>query len=174
MKKVYVIQMHTGTIFSKIVKFVTRYNYSHIAISFNKNCDYIYNFGRKDPDSILNAGFVMENKTGKFFQKFKNTKCRIFEVEITDNQYNELVRIIKHMKKNEEIYKYDYLGVFLRFLGIPISFRNRYVCSYFVAQLLEEADVCNFDKETFFVNPRDFENINGFNLIYTGSYSSYK
>lgn len=174
MRKIYLIQMHTGTIFSKVVKFVTRYSYSHIAISFNKNCDYIYNFGRRNPDSILDAGFVMENKSGRFFKKFKNTRCRIYEVEVTDKQYEDLIKIVKYMKKNKDIYSYDYLGVFLRFLKIPVTFKNKYVCSYFVAELLEEANVYDFDKKTCFVCPRDFENIDGSNLIYSGRYLLYR
>lgn len=174
MKKVYVIQMHTKTIPSRIVRLFTRYKYSHVAISLNKNCDYIYSFGRKNLYSILNGGFVMENKYGKFFKRFRDTKCRIYEISVSDEQYHNLVRIIKYMKKNSDSYGYDYLGIVLRYLRIPITFKNKYVCSYFVAQLLEDANVCRFNKKTFFVNPRDFENINGFNLIYTGKYALYK
>ena len=150
------------------------YNYSHVAISFSKNCNYIYSFGRKNLYSILDGGFVMENKSGKFFKRFKDTKCKIYEVEVTNKQYNDLVKIIKYMKKNKDIYSYDYLGIILRFLGIPITFKNKYVCSYFVAQLLEEANVYDFDKKTCFVSPRDFENMDGFNLIYTGKYELYR
>ena len=49
------------------------------AISFDKNCNTIYSFGRKKFDSILNAGFSIENKRGKFYRKFKETLCRIYE-----------------------------------------------------------------------------------------------
>lgn len=174
MKKIYVIQMNTKTIPSRIISLFTMYKYSHVAISFNRNCDYIYSFGRKKLYSILNGGFTMESKTGSFFKKFNDTKCRIYELEVTDRQYNDLVRIIRYMKKNKDIYGYDYLGIILRYLRIPITFKNKYVCSYFVADLLQEVNVCNFDKKVCFVKPRDFENINGLNLIYNGDYALYK
>lgn len=174
MRKIYIIQMNTKTIPSRIISLFTMYKYSHVAISFNKNCDVTYSFGRKNLYSIFNAGFVMENKSGKFFRKFKDTKCRIYEIEVDNKQYNDLIRIIKHMKKNDDIYGYDYLGIILRYLRIPITFKNKYVCSYFVAQLLEEANVYNFDKETFFINPKDFERLDGLNLIYTGKYALYR
>ena len=174
MKKIYIIQMHTKTIPSKIIRIFTRYKYSHVAISFNRNCDVTYSFGRTNLYSILNAGFVMETKSGKFFKKFKDTKCRIYELEVTNEQYNDLVRIIKYIKKNKDNYSYDYLGIILRYLKIPVTFQNKYVCSYFIAQLLEEANIYNFEKETFNVRPKDFEKINGFNLIYTGKYLSYR
>ena len=174
MKKIYVIQMDTKTIPSRIVSLFTMYKYSHVAISFNKNCDYIYSFGRRSLYSILNGGFTMESKTGSFFKKFKNTKCRIYEIDVSDTQYDNLIKIIKYMKKHKEIYRYDYLGIIFRYLKIPVTFKNKYVCSYFVAQLLEDAKVYSFDKETYFVKPCDFENINGFNLIYSGKYVMYR
>ena len=76
--------------------------------------------------------------------------------------------------KNKNCYGYDYLGIVLRYLKIPVTFKNKYVCSYFVAQLLEDAKICDFEKETFNVRPRDFEKVKGFNLIYTGKYALYK
>ena len=174
MKKIYIIQMQTKTIPSRIVKLFTGYGYSHVAISFNKNCDYIYSFGRRGLYSILFGGFTMQKKDGRFFQKYKNTKCRVYEVEVSNQQYNDLVRIIKYMKKNQYDYGYDYLGIVLRFLKVPITFRKKYVCSYFVAELLKEAKVYEFNKRTCFVRPKDFENVDIFNLIYTGKYALYR
>lgn len=174
MKRIYIIQMNTKTLPSRIISLFTMYKYSHVAISFNKNCDVTYSFGRKSLYSILNGGFVIENKSGSFFKKFNDTRCRIYEIDVTNQQYNDLVRIIKYMKRNKDVYSYDYLGIILRYLRIRITFKNKYVCSYFVAKLLEEANICNFDKDTCFIKPKDFERINGFNLIYTGKYVLYR
>ena len=60
MKKIYVILLHTNTIPSKLVRFFTRYKYSHAAISLSRNCDILYSFGRKKIDSIFNGGFVIQ------------------------------------------------------------------------------------------------------------------
>lgn len=172
--KIYIVQMHTKTIPSKIIKVMTRYKYSHMAISFNKKCDKLYSFGRKKYNSIFDSGFVCENKNGEFFKKFKDTKCRIFEVNVTKEQYYNLKKIIKDMKQREEYLKYDYLGICLRYFKIPVSFKNKYVCSYFVAEMLEETEIHKFNKKTCFVEPKDFDNINEFNLIYSGNYLMYR
>lgn len=172
--KIYVIQMHTKTIPSRIIKVMTRYKYSHMAISFNKKCNKLYSFGRKKYNSIFDGGFVCENKNGEFFKKFKDTNCRIYEVNVTKEQYYNLKRIIKDMELHQESLKYDYLGICLRYFRIPISFKNKYVCSYFVAEMLEEVDIHKFNKKTYFVEPKDFENINEFNLIYSGNYLMYR
>ena len=174
MKKIYIIQMHTHTIPSKFIKLFTRYNYSHIAISLDKKCNKIYSFGRKKYNTVLDAGFVEEHKNGKFFTKFKDTNCRIYELEITEKQYRTLKRRINYMKNHEELFKYDYVGIFLRFFKLPVSFKNKYVCSYFVGKLLEDAGICKFNKESFFIEPKDFEKIENLTEVYSGKYLLYK
>jgi len=173
MRKIYIILMHTNTIPSKLVKLFTRYEYSHVGISLDKSCNTIYSFGRKKFNSILNGGFSIEHKTGEFFNKFNKTTCCIYEVKIDEEKYQKVKKILKDMKLHTEIYKYDYLGLIPRYLGIPITKKNRYVCSYFVATILEKTEIYLFDKKTCFVIPKDFENINIFNEIYRGSYKQY-
>ena len=174
MKKIYVVQMSTNTVPARIVSLFTMYKYSHIAISFDKSCDVLYSFGRRNLYLALDGGFTIEKKNGKFFKKFDKTKCRVYEASVTDSQYDYLYNVIGCMKNNQDSYKYDFLGIILRYIGVPITFKNKYVCSYFVAELLKNAKIYEFDKKTCFVEPKDFENIDIFNLIYTGEYSLYK
>ncbi|MBQ2872787.1 MAG: hypothetical protein IJE89_02170 [Bacilli bacterium] len=174
MKKIYVIQMHTKTIPSRFVSFFTMYKYSHVALSFTKDCEVTYSFGRKNLYSFLNGGFVIQYKDGEFFNKFCDTKCRVYEVEITDEQYVSLYNMIEDMKSRQDEYKYDFVGIILRYLKLPVTFENRYVCSYFVAEMLEKSNICEFDKKTCFVKPKDFEKMVGFNEIYTGKYTLYR
>lgn len=65
MKKIYILLMHTKTIPSKIVRFFTRYKYSHVAMSLDKSCEVTYSFGRRKLNSILNGGFNILNKEGE-------------------------------------------------------------------------------------------------------------
>lgn len=174
MKKIYILQMHTNTIPSKFIKLFTRYNYSHIAISFNKTCNKIYSFGRRKYNSVIDAGFVEEHKHGKFFKKFKETNCRIYELIVNEKQYKQLKKKILYMKDHDKLFKYDYIGILLRFFRVPIIFKNKFVCSYFVAKLLEDAKIYKFPKECYFIEPKDFENIDNLNEIYSGKFLLYK
>ena len=128
---------------------------------------------KKKFNSILNGGFSIEHKAGDFFNKFNKTTCRIYEVNITEKQYEEVKNILYNMKKNTEKYKYDYLGIIPRYFGIPLTKKDCYVCSYFIASLLEETKIYIFGKNTCMVIPKDFENIKEFNQIYQESYKLY-
>lgn len=136
-------------------------------------CNLTYSFGRKKVHSIINAGFVEEKKNGEFFSFFNKTKCRIYEISIEEEQYNKLKQIINNMKLETDNFKYDFLGIALRFFHIPITFKNKYVCSYFVADVLERANIYKFNKKTCFIRPKDFENLQGFSKIYEGKYKDY-
>ena len=174
MKKIYVLLMHTKTIPARFIKFITRYEYSHVAISLDKTCETIYSFGRKKVNSILDSGFSIEKKEGEFFKKFNKTRCKIYELEISDEKYENLKEVLKEMELNIDTYKYDFLGIVVRFFKIPVTFKNKYVCSYFVASVLEKSNICKFDKEVCFIKPKDFENIKGMKEIYIGEYKLYK
>ena len=173
MDKIYVLLMHTNTIPSKFVKFFTRYEYSHVAISLEKECKTIYSFGRKSLHNIFNGGFSVQNKKGEFFQKFNNTICKIYEIKVTQEQYQEVKNIINYMENNTSKYKYDFIGIIPRFFKIPITFENKFVCSYFIAYVLDKAQICSFEKDISLVVPKNFENIINASEIYKGKYLKY-
>lgn len=166
--------MHTNTFPAKVIKLATHYPYSHVGLSLEKECHKIYSFGRKNLRSFLNSGFCIEMKNGPFFNLFHETICKIYEIPVTEEQYQKIENILAEMTNQKENYKYDYWGMIPRFIGIPVSFKNRYVCSYFVAHLLEAADIYQFNKPTYFITPKDFDQINTWNKIYEGYYLAYK
>lgn len=173
MKKIFILLMHTNTIPANFVKFFTKHQYSHVAISLTEDCSTTYSFGRRKVNNILNGGFCVHKRDGDFFRKFNRTNCKIYEIEVTDEQYEYIKQRLSHMELNKEKYKYDFLGCGLRWLKIPITFKDRYVCSYFIANVLENANVYKFEKNTSFILPRDFENIYSDAQIYEGSYLTY-
>lgn len=148
MKKIYVLLMHTNTIPAKLIKLATRSEYSHIGLSLDKDCNKVYSFGRKTLRAIWNAGFTVDKKEGEFFKVFNQTKCKIYEIEVTDQQYQNVKDILNDMKLNSKLYKYDFFCLIPRYFGIPVTIKNHYVCSYFVAHVLETAGIHRFNKDT--------------------------
>lgn len=170
MAKIYIVLMHSMTAPAKLVKFATRYKYSHVAIALEKECNTLYSFGRKKPNNPFDGGYSVENRDGGFFKKFPNAVCRVYEWEVSDTQKEALEKILFDMKKTQSIYKYDFLGAFLRFFKIPVQFKNLYTCTSFVAWALEKTGIYSFDIPTMFVIPKHFENIKNLNQIYEGKY----
>ena len=174
MKNIYILLLHTNTIPARIVKLFTRYKYSHVAISLEKDCNTIYSFGRRKVHSIIGGGLSVEKKDGEFFKYFNKTICEIYELEITNEQYNIIKENIKNMEENINNYKYDFLGTFFRYFGIHIRRKNKFVCSFFVGELLEKSGAYKFNKKTCMLKPIDFENLNNSKRIYSGLFKEYK
>ena len=160
--------MHTGTIPGTIIKFITRYKYSHILLSLDNSLTKMYSFGRKNISNPLNAGFIIEDINGEFFHKFNKTSCRIYKLTITCQQYKKLEEILSGFEHHRDQYKYDIIGLLFKCFLIPITREKHYVCSQFVAEVLKEAEIYNFNKPTTLVKPKDFEYIENSLGIYCG------
>lgn len=104
--------MYSPTIPSRLVKLFTKYKYSHVGICLSKDCETIYSFGRKSLHNFFNDGFTIENKNMPFYVKFKQTICRIYELEISLAQYQKIKEKLEYMEQNSKMYKYDFLGIF--------------------------------------------------------------
>lgn len=174
MKKVYILLMHTNTMPSKIIKFFTRYQYTHVGIALEKNCENIYSFGRKKLHSFWTGGFTIEKKHGSFFKYFHKTMCQIYEIDVTKFQFMRLQKILKQMTVQKMRYKYDYFGLILRYFKIPFYRKDRYVCSYFVADVLKQAKIISIQKPSYFIVPKDFTEFPNLNKIYEGQFLKYE
>ncbi len=155
---------------ARLVKIATRYKYSHVAISLEKNCDTLYSFGRKKPNNPFDGGYSVENRHGGFFKKFPNAICKVFEMSVTDEQKQNLTQLLGDMTARQSEYKYDFLGAFLRFLKIPYTAKNRFTCSYFVAWALEKTGIYKFEIPTKNITPKHFSQIPDLIPLYEGKY----
>ena len=59
-------------------------------------------------------------------------------------------------------------------MSLPIKRENHYVCTQFVAKILEKAHIYEFEKSNLLVKHIDFEKIDNSNVIYTGYLNKYK
>lgn len=171
MKHIYLILMHSGTLPATLVRAVTGYPYSHAGLSLSPDCDPFYSFGRRSLYCFLNGGFVCQRGADPFFRRFSNTHCRILALPVTGDQHARLLALLDAFSGEPERYRYDFMGAVLRaLLHRPISFRNRYVCSQFVAELLERADIHHFGKPACMAVPADLAAIPGARERYVGPY----
>lgn len=169
MKNIYIILMDTGTIPSIVIKNVIKYKYSHVALSLDDSYKKLYSFGRRNVHNFLNGGFVTYGIDSEFFKKFHNTECAIYEIKVTEKKYKNLENILNKYEKDMNTYQYDIKGLLTRkFFDNKMVRENYFVCSHFVAEVLKEAGIYKFSKETFEVIPSDFTNLDKAIKIYEG------
>lgn len=170
MKKIYIVLTYTGTILSKIVKIYTRREFSHVSIALDEDLKEMYSFGRLNAYNPFWAGFVHEDLNKGTFKRFKNTKARVYSLEVEEEQYDRVVEVIRDIQNNRFDYNFNILGL----IGVVINYkvkRERYFyCAEFVKYVLEQSNICDLPE---LVKPEDFKEIDNLDVVYNGQLREY-
>ena len=116
----------------------------------------MYSFGRTNPYNPFHGGFVQESPAYGTFKRFKNTKVLVLETEIASDAYTELGQLIQQMMTERAIYHYNYWGLFLAALRIPVKKRNSYYCSEFVKAMVVRMNLPGVEEIPAIVKPMHF------------------
>ena len=173
MKKIYIILTHTGTALSTIIKYYTKDEFSHISISLDENLEEMYSFGRLNPYNPFWGGFVHESIKNGTFKRFKNTRTEIYSLNIENEQYERLEKIIKHFNAYKQKYSFNILGLVCVSIKKKIKRKNNFYCAEFVKHVLKSAGITSGAGLPKIIKPEDFKNIDGLNLEYKGLLKKY-
>lgn len=174
MKKIYIVTTYTGTVLSSVIKNFTKVPYAHVSISLDSSLSPMYAMGRLYPRTPILAGLVQENISEGLYARKPKTSCRVYSLSVTDAQYNNLKKNIDKIWVNRRCYKYDVKGlVRLKINRAKPIRKNKYVCSNFVADLLEYSGIKIFEKPSYSIQPKDFLYNENLELIYEGLLCNY-
>lgn len=171
MKKIYIVLTHTGTTLSKIIKYFTKDEFSHISISLDKPLTQMYSFGRLNPYNPFWGGFVHEKIHEGTFKRFKNTVTLIYSLEITDEEYKIVEHIIAIMNQYHCKYNFNIIGLFAVAIKRKVKFKNSFYCAEFVKYILDESGIKNNLPDI--IKPEDFRKIENLRIIYKGKLQQY-
>ncbi|XZH79184.1 hypothetical protein ACSW8S_20155 (plasmid) [Clostridium perfringens] len=174
MRKIYILTTYTGTTLSYLIKKITDTPYPHVSISIDEMLDEVYSFGRIHYSNPIFAGFVREYIDDGLYKKKKDTMCRVYSICVKDNQYKDIVNMLDYFLDNRKKFKYDSKAL-VRFLyKEPKINENKFVCSQFVAYILESAGVNLFNKGFNSITPLDFYKLSDIQIEYEGLLSQYR
>lgn len=171
MEHIYIMLSATNSMLSTAIGTVTKKKYNHISISFDKELNEVYSFGRLNPNNPFNGGFSREQVTSNFYLK---AECQIYELEVTKLELEKLRSIINRYEENKRYYYYNLLGLITAWLNIPWDRPNTHFCSEFVSTVLIEADVLSNTLIPSITTPHDIVNNLDLSLYYEGHMWQYK
>lgn len=173
MKEVYIVLAHTGTILSKIIKMRTGAEYTHSSIALDKYLNKMYSFGRLHPYIAFIGGFVRESANFGTFKRFYKTEISVYEVSVTDEQYENVCEFIKYIKKHKKEYKFNVLGLLMAGFNKKLEPEKTFYCAQFVKHVLEKSEI-DVEGLPEIIKPEDFKKLNNSKLIYKGKLKEYK
>jgi len=171
LKGIYIVLSHTGTFLSKIIKSFTKDEFSHVSISLDIDAKEMYSFGRLRAYNAFIAGFVHEYINKGTFRRFRNTRAKIYYLEVTNEEYCKVRNIIEKMKEDKEKYKFNILGLFAAGFHKKVKKRSSFYCAEFVKYVLDEAEIKTNLPDV--VKPEDFKRLENLEEIYSGLLRQY-
>lgn len=172
-KQLYIVISQTGTLLSRILKFITGAEYNHASISVSADLKQMYSFGRRHPYNPFWGGFVMESPHTGTFKRFSNTRVVVLAVEISEERYIEICNTLTQMYLQKENYHYNYLGLCLAAFHIRRRKNNCYYCSEFVSAILLKGQVLGIDRLSSIIQPIHFLNL-PHEQLFCGKLSEYR
>lgn len=172
MKNIYIILSQSGTEISKMLKAITKEKYNHSSICINDSFTEFYSFGRKKLNNPLVGGFIIENAFKHVFGKFKTVPCMILKLEITNEQYEKLDKIIKDFIRNKDSLSYAFVTLALADTKYSLVNNSKFFCSQFVAKLLNDINI-KTPKAPEHMHPMDFTKVKGVEKIYEGDLKEF-
>lgn len=171
MRKIYIVLTYSGSLLSRIIRFYTRKEYSHVSIALDEDLSRMYSFGRIHPYNAFVGGFVREGVNFGTFARFKNTTCSIKCLEVEDKQYYDLKRLIRKFEKRKRIYTFNVVGLFAVALNVKVKRTNSFYCAEFVKYALEQSHIVEELPEI--IRPDDFYNLDDSKPVYEGLLRKY-
>ncbi len=172
MKKIYIVLTHTGTVLSQIIKKYTKDEFSHVSIALDFELKEMYSFGRLNPYNPFWGGFVHEFIDKGTFKRFYLTKAKVYSLEITDEQYENIKNKIKQIETEKDNYTFNALGLFAVGFHKRIKKEHSFYCAEFVKYILDESKIDTGLPEI--VKPEDFKKIDRLQEVYGGLLRKYQ
>lgn len=167
MKSVYILLSRTNTYFARLIHRVTGDSYTHSAIGLDGSFNCFYSFARRYVNFPFLAGFMIEDVNTGVYAKHKNSPCILVKLDITDEVYEEISQLIASYIKNRRYYHYNFLGLFYYIMKKPCRRERHYVCSQFVAHILDDSKAAKLPKDPSLMKPVDFLKL-PITTVYTG------
>ena len=169
MKTIYILLTKSTTICSKVVYMATKSEYTHASISLNNKFDKLYTFSRRHKRLLLPAGFVVESAYEGIMGDSDDMRCAVYELQISDDSYDKLVRLFRHMDYHKKKYRYSILGLPMCFFKKRYERKGYYFCSQFVHHALTESGAIKDETCSSLFRPMDFRTLPETKEIFKGN-----
>lgn len=173
MRTIYIVLTYTGTWLSKAINIVAKHEFTHVSISLDETLNAMFSFGRKKVNNPVIGGFVKERINHGIYKKFRETDAEVYKLEISDEGYDHIEDIIKHMTQHKEKYNFNFIGLVFAGIHKKVEFKHSFYCAEFVKYILENGKL-DLSYMPDPVRPIDFRNLRNAELIYRGKLRNYQ
>ena len=166
---VFIILQHSGALLGKIVKAVTKDEFSHACISFNPELTPIYSFGIKD-NSLFKGGHglvIQQDGPQNMFYKEREVYYSVYVMYVNKKSYDQMQKRLNDEVIQKDKWKFDIKHLITTQFGIPSEKSKKFFCSRFVAEIIGAGRT--LDKFASLHKPQDFTEYSDITLVNHGN-----
>lgn len=163
----YIVLTRTNTMISRLIRLFTGDEYTHAALSLDRELQEMYSFARKYTRNPFLGRFKHERLEEGVYGLAKQLPGVVLEVEVPLENYAEARDLIDQFIANRAQYKYNFRGLLYGPLNKPTKRDDRFLCSQFVYYILRESGVIDFHIPASLVRPVDFLDLKA-RIVYQG------
>lgn len=168
--EIFLVYSANKSLLSRAIQCYTKETYNHVSIALDKSLANTYSFGRKKISNPLIGGFVKEDFWDPFFL---TSECAIYSLDVSLEEYSQIIKTLNYFEKNKEFFKYNLLGLVALSLEYPLERENAFFCSEFIATLLTESNTVDFNKKIQFITPQDLLSLSRLEKVFEGQVVDY-
>ena len=141
-----IVLSKTSTKIGGMIRTVIGGDYNHCSFYIDDETDSVYGFSRKYRKLWYTGCFTQENPI--YYDDYL-----VYQIPLNDEQYKQLVNRIDDM--NENIHMYNYISAMLIPANIPVVSEGSFICSTFVADLIDKYTEIGLKKDKHLHRPMD-------------------
>jgi len=132
----YIVLTRTNTMISRLIHLFTHDEYTHAALSLDKDLTQMYSFARKYTRNPFVGRFKQERLNEGIYKISRKLPGVIVEIEVPKERYNEARELLEEFIANSSRYKYNYRGLIYGIFKKPTTAKDRFLCSQLPSYLL--------------------------------------
>lgn len=149
---------------SKAMHLITNFQYTHASVGLDEDMNTFYSFVVK--------GFIVEKITRYIRPGWEPLPCLLYELDVAEEVYQDIKERLNGFVENKKTMHYTRLGLLLCLLHIPCRIKNHYICSQFVAEVLNDGGAVSLRKNSSLYLPKDFGKLQGVKVRFRGNLQS--
>lgn len=171
---VYIVLSQTPTGFGRMIRKISKMEYNHASIAFDKELHDLYSFGRKQNQVPIVAGLVKEYPERFSLKENLLVNAKIYQIPVTRQQYIQGKKRIQQIENDKDEYLYNLFSVLLFPFMHGFSTFKAFTCSEFVIHVLEYMDISlNNDKRCCQYTPEEIGELFNQCLYFEGNLLAY-
>lgn len=155
---IYVVLVRAETGLGKISRKLLGYEYTHIAVSFDRKLEDFVTFSRRKHFAPFDAGFMHEKREHYAFGKHRAVKVKVFRLPVSMEKKKQIETFVREMEEDPEYVFNLYSMLTMPFLhGIQID--KAYNCMSFVGEIIRLSGVVKMPREPFRYSIREMDEL---------------